>query len=123
MAPLMLSRRELIVLSLAFLVSLPAVTTRFYASDEIEHFAWLRSIAFDRDVSFENEYQYFFDAGVARSPGFHETFLERPNETGKRINYAPIGAAVVWAPFYAVGHVVALVTGAPADGFSQPYIS
>ena len=119
----MLSRREAIVLCLAFLVSLPAVTTRLYASDEIEHFAWLRSIAFDRDVSFENEYQYFFDAGVARSPGFHETFLERVNETGRRINYAPIGAAVVWAPFYAVGHVVALAAGAPADGFSQPYIS
>ena len=119
----MLSRRELVVLCLAFLVSLPAVTTRLYASDEIEHFAWLRSIAFDRDVNFENEYQYFFDADVARSEGFHETFLERFNETGQRINYAPIGAAVVWAPFYAVGHVVALATGAPANGFSQPYIS
>ena len=119
----MLSRRETVVLCLAFLVSLPLVTTRLYASDEIEHFAWLRSIAFDRDVSFENEYQYFFDAGVARSPGFHETFLERQNETGKRINYAPVGAAVLWAPFYAVGHGVAVATGAPADGFSQPYIS
>jgi hypothetical protein len=123
MTPLMLLRREAIVLSLAFLASLPLVTTRLYASDEIEHFAWLRSIAFDRDVSFENEYQYFFDAGIARGAGFHETFLERVNETGKRINYAPIGAAVVWAPFYAAGHVVALAAGAPADGFSQPYIS
>src|SRR6185436_386125 len=62
-------------------------------------------------------------ANVARGEGFHETFLEIRNETGRRLNYAPIGAAVVWAPFYAVGHVVALVTGAPADGFSQPYIS
>jgi len=119
----MLSRREAIVLCLVFLVSLPLVTTRLYASDEIEHFAWLRSIAFDRDVSFENEYQYFFHAGIARSPGFHETFLERVNETGKRINYAPIGAAVLWSPFYAVGHFVALSTGAAVDGFSQPYIS
>lgn len=119
----MLTRREVALLCLAFLLSLPAVTTRLYASDEIEHFAWLRSLAFDRDVNFENEYQYFFDAGIARSPEFHETFLERVNETGRRINYAPLGAAVVWAPFYAVGHAVALATGAPADGFSQPYIS
>jgi hypothetical protein len=119
----MLSRREIVVLCLAFLVSLPAVTTRLYASDEIEHFAWLRSLAFDHDVNFENEYQHFFDAGVARSPEFHETFLERVNEAGRRINYAPLGAALVWAPFYAAGHVVALATGAPADGFSQPYIS
>ena len=119
----MFSRREIVVLCLAFLVSLPAVTTRLYASDEIEHFAWLRSLAFDHDVNFENEYQYFFDTGVARSPEFHETFLERVNETGRRINYAPLGAAVVWAPFYAAGHVVALATGAPANGFSQPYIA
>ena len=123
MTPHMLSRREVVVLCLVFLASLPLVTTRFYASDEIEHFAWLRSMAFDRDVSFENEYRYFFDAGIARGAGFHETFLEKVNETGQRINYAPVGAAVVWAPFYAVGHVVALATGAPADGFSQPYIS
>ncbi|HXT69587.1 MAG TPA: glycosyltransferase family 39 protein [Vicinamibacterales bacterium] len=119
----MLNRREIVLLCLAFLISLPAVTTRLYASDEIEHFAWLRSLAFDRDVSFENEYQYFYDAGVARGEGFHETFLELTNETGRRINYAPIGAAVMWAPFYAAGHVWALVTGAPADGFSKPYIA
>lgn len=119
----MLTRRELTVLGLAFLISLPLVTTRFYSSDEIEHFAWLRSITFDRDVSFENEYQYFYDANIARAEGFHETFLERRNETGKRINYAPVGAAVMWAPFYAAGHIVALASGAPADGFSRPYIA
>jgi hypothetical protein len=119
----MISRRELTVLCLAFLISLPLVTTRLYASDEIEHFAWLRSLAFDRDVDFDNEYRYFFDTGTARNPGFHETFLTKINEAGRRINYAPIGAAIVWAPFYAVGHVVALVSGAPADGLSQPYIA
>ena len=119
----MLRRRELIVLCLAFLLTLPLVTTRLYASDEIEHFAWLRSIVFDRDVDFDNEYRYFVDAGIARDPGFYETFLQRVNETGKRINYAPVGAAIVWAPFYAIGHVVALASGAPADGFSQPYIA
>jgi len=119
----MLTRRELGLLCLAFLLTLPAVTTRLYASDEIEHFAWLRSLAFDRDVNFENEYQYFFDAGIARSPEFQETFLERRNEAGRRINYAPIGAAVMWAPFYAAGHGYAAMTGAPLDGFSHPYIA
>lgn len=117
------TRRELTVLLLAFLVTLPAVTTRFYASDEVEYFAWLRSVVFDRDVDFENEYRYFYDAGVARSPAFYETFLERTNEIGRRINYAPVGTAILWAPFYGVGHLVARLSGAPTDGFSQPYIS
>lgn len=117
------TRRELVAVTLGFLLTLPLVTTRIYASDEVQYFAWLRSLAFDRDVDFENEYQYFYDAGVARGTGFHETFLERRNEAGRRENYGPVGSAVLWAPFYAIGHVVALLTGAPATGFSQPYIS
>ena len=54
------------VLTLLFLISLPAVTTRFYASDEIEYFAYLRSLYFDRDLSFDNEYRYFYERGIAQ---------------------------------------------------------
>jgi hypothetical protein len=107
----------------AFVLSLPAVTTRLYSSDEIQYFSYLRSLWFDRDVSFENEYRYFYDRGIATSDGFHETFLERQTETGRRINFATMGCAMLWAPFYAVGDVVARVTGAPADGFSRPYVA
>ncbi len=119
----MLTRREILGLCLAFLITLPAVTTRLYASDEIEYFAWLRSVAFDHDVDFRNEYQYFFDTGVAKSADFHNTFLERTNELGRPVNYATPGPGFLWAPFYAIGHIVALVTGAPADGFSHPHIA
>jgi len=117
-----LTRRDLLGLSLAFLLTLPAVTTRLYASDEVEYFAWLRSVAFDRDVDFENEYQHFYDSGVAHSALFHETFLERTNEAGRRKNYTTVGSAILWAPFYGVGHLAALATGAPADGYSPPYV-
>lgn len=119
----MLTRRELIVLCAVFVMSLPALTKRLYASDEVQYFSWLRSVAFDRDVDFQNEYQHFYDAGVAASPGFHETFLERENEIHRRVNYATPGPALLWSPFYLIGHIVARVTGAPADGYSQPYIS
>ena len=111
------------VLLLLFALSLPAVTTRFYASDEIQFFAWLRSAAFDRDVDFDNEYRYFYDTGRIRDEGFRITFLDETNEAGRRRNFTPIGTALLWAPFFAIGHVAALATGAPADGFSQPYIS
>lgn len=117
------TRRELLAVLAGFLLTLPFVTTRIYASDEVQYYAWLRSWAFDRDVDFENEYQHFYDAGVARNTPYHETFLERRNEAGRRENYAPIGSALLWGPFFAVGQVVALATGAPADGYSQPYVS
>ncbi len=110
-----------------FVVSLPAVTARLYSSDEVEYYSYLRSLWFDHDVSFENEYRYFYDHDIAQSAGFHETFLERRTEAGRRINFATIGCALLWAPFYGVADaaVRAGVFGGDvaADGFSRPYVS
>lgn len=117
------TRRQWILLVCLFLLSLPAVTTRIYSSDEIQYFAYLRSMWFDRDLSFENEYQHFYDRGIAKSAGFHETFLERQTDTGRRINFGTVGCAILWAPFYAVGDVIARVTGAEVDGYSKPYVA
>lgn len=120
---LLLSRRELLTLALVFLLSLPAVTTRLYSSDEVQYFSYLRSLYFDRDVSFENEYRYFYDHAIAQSIGFHETFLERQTAVGRRVNYATMGCAMLWLPFYAVADAVVAVTGsAERDGFSKPYV-
>ena len=102
---LMLSPRELGTLLLLFACSLPAVTARLYSSDEVEYFSYLRSLWFDHDVSFENEYQYFYDHDIAQSADFHQTFLELTTPAGRRINYGTIGCAILWAPFYAAGDV------------------
>jgi hypothetical protein len=124
----MLSRRELLFLLALFIVSLPAVTARLYSSDEVEYFSYLRSLWFDHDVSFENEYRYFYDHRIAQTPDFHQTFLERETAAGRRINYGTIGCAILWAPFYAVADITTRAmqsTGqsVEADGFSQPYIA
>jgi hypothetical protein len=123
----MLTRREGFVLALLFLASLPAVTARLYSSDEVEYFSYLRSLWFDRDVSFENEYRYFYDHRIAQSQDFHHTFLELETATGRRINYGTMGCAILWAPFYAAADGVTRVMRAagsevPADGYSRPYI-
>jgi hypothetical protein len=125
---LALSRRELAALVLLFGVTLPAVTPRIYASDEIQYVSYLRSLWFDRDVSFENEYRYFYERNIGRGEHFYETFLELQTEAGRRPNFATLGAAILWAPFYAVGHLTALCLRSmgqevPADGFSKPYIA
>ena len=111
-----------------FVISLPAVTVRFYASDEIEYFAYLRSMWFDGDLSFDNEYRYFYDRGIARGWRFKETFLDGETATGLRINFAPVGSAILWAPFYVLtdaGVRIARAIGVPvtADGYSMPYIA
>jgi hypothetical protein len=121
-------RRAWLALVLLFLVSLPAVTTRIYASDEAEYFSYLRSLWFDHDVSFENEYRYFYEHGLSRAAGFHETFLERRTATGRRENWGTIGSAILWSPFYAAGDATARalrLAGRPVevDGYSAPYVA
>ena len=118
----MLTRR-LLAVGLLALLTLPAVTPRIYASDEVEYFAFLRSLTFDRDLSFENEYQHFAEAG-AGGAGFRETFLgDRYTHAGRRLNFATIGPALLWAPFYLAGHLVAVYASDSADGYGRPYIT
>jgi len=118
-------RRDLGILAAVFLLSLPLVTPRVYASDEVQYVSYLRSLWFDRDVSFENEYQHFYDAGIVRHEGFHETFLERATETGRRHSFATIGPAILWSPFYAVADAcvaLGIAGGGIRDGYGPPYI-
>ncbi len=110
-----------------FLLSAPAITPRLHAADEIEYFAYLRSVWFDGDLSFDNEYRYFYDRGIARAWGFETTFLGQTTATGLRPNYAPVGTALLWAPFYAVADVATRIAAAAgvavtADGYSRPYL-
>jgi hypothetical protein len=123
-------RRDFVVLVAAFVVTLPLVTPRIYASDEVQYFAYLRSLWFDRDLSFENEYQHFHDRGGFRNALFHETFLERyTEETGLRVSFATLGSALLWSPFYAVADAYVVLrqatgaTDAVRDGYSQPYVT
>jgi hypothetical protein len=114
-------------LALLFVASLPAVTPRLYAADEIEYFAFLRSLWFDHDLSFDNEYRHFADSGVG-GPGFRETFLGLTTETGQRLNFTTIGCAILWSPFYAAGDLGARVMNrlgweTAVDGYSRPYVA
>ncbi len=117
-----------LLLVAAFVLSLPAVTTRIYASDEVQFYAFLRSWWFDRDVSFDNEYRHFYESGAVRTDLFRATFLERETPTGLRLNFGTAGSALLWAPFYAAADAgVRLARGAgqpiEADGYAKPYIA
>jgi len=117
-------------LALVFLLTLPLVTPRLRASDEIEYFAYLRSLVFDHDLDFENEYRHFYDQNPQALEGFHHTFLVLQDEvTGKRLNFGPLGSALLWSPFYLLTHLLVLgsralgLTTTAADGLSWPYVA
>jgi hypothetical protein len=87
-------------------------------SDGFYYFAYLRSIAFDGDVEFSNDYRLL---GLGDKPHLFE-----PTPTGYAQSAWTIGPAMVWSPFFAAGHVVA--TGlnrtnpdVSTNGVSFPY--
>lgn len=121
--------RGAVVMLLLFLLSLPFMTPRVAASDEIEYFSYLPSVLFDGDLNFRNQYEYFCNRAPedCTASRFRETFLDLKTPTGLQINFGPIGTALLWLPFYLVGHLIAqfFQTIDPtlrADGYSTPYI-
>lgn len=87
-------------------------------SDGFYYYAYLRSLAFDGDVNFMNDYRLL---GLGDKP-----HLFVPTATGHAHSAWTIGPAIVWSPFFAVGHAIASRLGATnpnvsADGISFPY--
>lgn len=121
-----------------FLLLLPLSTPRIYATDEVQYYAYLRSVYFDGDLNFRNEYQHFAAIGLEHGdPAIYNALLrDRPDDppvnpqTGMLRNVAPIGSAVLWAPGYIVADLgVRLVNAAglvappiPTNGYATPYI-
>src|SRR5262245_25080240 len=85
-----------------------------FRADSPSYFAYLRSLAFDGDLDFTNEWRRW-------------EFPEAPvTETGLRRNVHSVGPALLWSPFFAVAHayvaVDRLLGGSyEADGYSLPY--
>jgi hypothetical protein len=87
-------------------------------SDGFYYYSYLRSLAFDGDVEFSNDYRLL---GLGDKPHLFE-----PTPTGYAQSAWTIGPAIVWAPFFGAGHLVARslnAGGAPVstDGTSYPY--
>ena len=87
-------------------------------SDGFYYFAYLRSIAFDGDVEFSNDYRLL---GLG-----DKTHLFVPTPTGHAQSAWTIGPALVWAPFFAAAHPIAgrlASSGAEVstNGISYPY--
>ena len=81
-------------------------------SDGFYYFAYLRSIAFDHDVNFMNDYRML---GLG-----DKTYLFQPTRTGYAESAWTIGPAIVWSPFFAVGHVVAAAAARQRAWTSAP---
>lgn len=100
------------------LLPIPRIDGNLIGSDGFYYYVYTRSLLLDGDVDFTNEYAYFGDA--VRD--------EDPTPTGRPANKYTIGTALLWVPFFALAHLLALGGQAvglavSADGYSYFYQS
>lgn len=83
------------------------VRPRIVRGDAVHYYVYVRSMVFDRDLDFENDYKSLYSLDFATAgppPGFAWEFARTP--TGRVRNYMAIGTPLAWTPLYL------LVTGA-----------
>ena len=112
-----LLRVFLVAAFLAFVVisllAYPRLPQGLIASDGKGYYAWLRTIALDRDLDFRNDFALIYP------PDPIPTGPTTPS--GRLASKYPVGLAIVEAPGFLAGHLVALAGDGPADGVSAPY--
>src|SRR5262245_7157829 len=124
--------RGALVIFALFLLLLPFSLKRIYASDAVQYYDYLRSIYFDGDLDFRDEYEHFAALGEQNNDFAVRNALLRPDamnpnpSTGKLRNVAPVGSAIMWSPGFVLADVwvrAANWLGIPIarDGYSRPY--
>ena len=107
----------------ASLVLLAKPNGQIVLGDAVEHYVQLRSVIFDGDLQFVNDYAglYRVDAGAVETAARLNGEI---TETGHVRNYMPVGPAILWAPLFLA--TVAAVWGFnlvgghyPLDGFAR----
>jgi len=82
------------------LVLLPKTGGRIVVGDAVHYFVYLRSLVFDRDLHFQNEYFRLYGLAPNAPPPPDTEWVYTPLATGYTRNLMPIGTAIVWAPIY-----------------------
>lgn len=87
-------------------------------NDDTGYYLWLRSAVIDGDFDFADD----LAAAPTLRPEARDQWLGAPRTAlGRVANKYPPGWAVATAPAFLVGHGIARLIGAPADGWSPPY--
>jgi hypothetical protein len=104
-----------LALALAVVYALGAFVGPDFAADSKPYYAYARSLLFDRDLDFRNEWAHWGLRPLAESP------------TGLMSSPYPVGAALLWTPFVVGAHLYLLLlqaagSGEVADGYALTYL-
>lgn len=103
------------------LVLRPKPDGRVVTGDALHHYVQLRSIVFDRDVHFRNEYVRLYNL---EGDELGTEWVYAGTETGHVRNLMPVGPALLWMPLFTIvslGVWLANLFGAgyPLDGYGR----
>jgi len=104
-------KNHTLIFLLIFLLCTILLFFRFYITrsvmggDAVYYYSNIRSLLIDKDIDFRNEYTHFYNeispfTGNRKIP----SIPVKNSTTGKLPNIAPIGSAVLLAPFFVIGH-------------------
>jgi hypothetical protein len=105
----------------AGLVITPKPNGRVVVGDALHHYVQLRSIIFDGDLHFRNEYVHMYRL-QGGEPGTEWVYGSTP--TGHVRNLMPVGPAILWAPAFLLVTAIAWAGqfvgwGYPLDGYGR----
>lgn len=103
----------------ASIVVFPKPGGRLLIGDALHHYVQLRSVVFDRDLQFQNEYVRMYGLRGGE-PGTE--WVYEPTATGHTRNLMPIGPGILWAPAFlgltlGVWLATLIGVGYPLDGY------
>ena len=124
--------RVIVTLGLLFATAYVSALTVFPRShgrivdgDTIQYYAYLRSLAIDHDLDFDNDYRLLY-APSSEANAADNIWLTSSTPVGRRPNLMSIGPAILWAPFFLVTYLTLLMLRpfgvmVPLDGIAAPF--
>jgi hypothetical protein len=108
---------------LTALTAFPRAHGRIIDGDTIQYYAYLRSLVFDGDLDFSNDYRLLYPPAGG---GSANVWLDSRTVTGRPPNMMSIGPALLWAPFLLVTYALLallrpLGIAIPLDGVAAPF--
>ena len=117
--------KEIIILVFIFIITVPFLLTPWIYTEGAADYSWVRSFILDGDLDCSNEFAHFGKEFQLRYgwAGVGNDLYPLKTVTGVQANKYSIGSALLWSPFFIVGHVfTTLFTNLPADGYSKLYV-
>ena len=116
-------------LIMVFIFTVFFLLTPWIYSDGVGEYAWVRSLFMDGDLDCSNEFDYYVQEFQERFgwEGAGYDLAPLKTATGHQANKYPIGTALLWSPFFLIGHAVTLAAhvlgmGIKVDGYSRFYV-